>query len=136
MTHWTLGEERGLLNHPHAPPPQPRPHVANDLAARTSRLEEHVGFAAWDRGRIERESLQRGLDNASAVLALSSRLQAVEMWRERMMATAASVGTIASWLRTTFKIFAAGTLFALWLLGKLTVDHVRVLGSWLGLPNG
>lgn len=61
MAHWMRPERRGLSGGQYAPPPQ-RPAYHNDLGSRMARLEEHANIAAWDRGRIERESLLRDQD--------------------------------------------------------------------------
>lgn len=140
MPHWADPAARGAYHQPWALPPTPQPRGANDLSARMARLEEHYAFAHWDRYRMEQDSRQRAQDLARALVTMDERLDAFE----RSQATERAVErsrrrSIRTWLQwglVSVKYALAGGLFVLMLLGKASVEQVKLWLGVLGLPTG
>lgn len=135
MQHWTPGHQRGALDHPAATPPVPQPTTANDVSTRVTRLEEHSRFAAWDRMRIETESHRRGVDNAQAIHGLSTRLSALEKGEEARRSAQKARGDLWEQAKPAGKIVAAILLILAVASGKMTVDQIKAVGPWFGLPG-
>lgn len=78
MRHWIDPMDRGIYDHPAAPPPTPKPHHSNDLNARVAGLESHIHWSAWDRQRVETESRARAADIIRELEMVVGRISALE----------------------------------------------------------
>ena len=136
MNHWIDPDRRGLYDHPHAPPPRPAHHAANDHGSRLARLEEHINFQAWNQRRAETELRMMADDLADGMTVLSSRVLVIEQSdksRKHMHKTIRLWGTSAS---AFVRYAVAGALGLLLLTGKASLETVKFLMGLLGLPAG
>lgn len=136
MNHWIDPDHRGLYDHPHAPPPRPAHHAANDHGTRLARMEEHVNFQAWNHRRAEQELRMMADDMAAGMTALSRRVLTIEQSdksRKHLHKTMRLWGISAG---KFVRYAAAGVLALLMLTGKAPVEHVKILLNLLGLPVG
>ena len=136
MNHWIDPDHRGLYDHPHAPPPKPAHHAANDIGTRLARMEEHVNFQAWNQRRVEHESRSRAEDIVAGITALSRRLLVIEQTdksRKHLHKTMRLWGTSAG---SFVRYVAAAGLGLLLLTGKASMENVKFLIHLLGFPAG
>ncbi len=136
MHHWVDPASRGIYDHPAAPPPRPFPQNANDVGARLARVEEHINFSASNQHRIEMESRLRAKDLASGIGGLDARITVLERDRHTRKHMLRLMGIFGRSAHVFVKFLIAGILGTLLLTGKASIETIKLLGGWLGLPGG
>lgn len=145
--HWITPEARGLYGTPESRPPQPQHHSANDFGARMARMEEHIQWQGHNLNRVEHESLRRAADIVNWIKSVHSsteaKIRALEdhnreqsARRKLLVGILKTSGNIASTTINIVKYGIAGVLLVGWLLGKLSLEGVRLFLGVLGLPTG
>jgi len=145
--HWMTPESRGIYEQAESMPPPPQSHTTDDIGARMARLQEHIQWRAWDTRRVEMESFRRAADIVglirSETAALSVRLKAIE---DQMSAASTRRQTYIDLLRNTgsaaniminiAKYGVVLVLAVLFVLGKISVEGVRLFLGAIGFPVG